>query len=347
MKAVVSSSFTPPLASTSSDSIFNSSAPTPLSRLQELHLLHTDANEILPEIVNLSSSLQNLSVGYYPHLTSLQKGIGNLSTLGSLEIFRCPNLVTLPQEMANLSSLTSLHILDVGGCPSLKSLPEGIGNLSSLEYLYLSGTSLPQWLHGLTSLKKLSIDGCSSLESLPEEIAQLSTLEWFTLSRCDKLATLPQDLHLLTSLYYLSIRECPLLSQTIKKNRYGLCSKLARIPTAYLDGKRIHAHCSKQKAKFAHFPCSHLVPLLGGDGPNSESQTTVHSLDHDILCVIFSLLDLFDLSDALSSANPDWLCKRVLLILIIDQGRDFAGVDHCRMKMGLLLTCVGEKVFSS
>ncbi|KAH7527995.1 hypothetical protein FEM48_Zijuj05G0025000 [Ziziphus jujuba var. spinosa] len=123
-----------------------------------------------------------------------------------------------------------------------QSLPEGIGNLSSLECRYLSGTSLPQWLHGLTSLKKLSIDGCSSLESLPEEIAQLSTLEWFTLSRCDKLATLPQDLHRVTSLYYLSIRECPLISQTIKKNRYGLRSKLARIPTAYLDGKRIHAH---------------------------------------------------------------------------------------------------------
>ncbi|XP_060670904.1 putative disease resistance protein RGA1 [Ziziphus jujuba] len=428
MKAVVSSSSTPPLASTFSDSIFNSFAPTPLSRLQALQLLETDALKILPEeIVNLLSSLQNLSVGYCPNSTSLQSGIGNLSTLGSLEISECPNLVTLPQEISNLSSLKSLHIercyklesmpgemhrlisliklhisqcpnleslpegisnlsslvvlsklvslpqrmhgltalnalsiircfnlkslsegisnlssliyltlggcrklaslpegignlsslrylalsrcdelktlpqvlhgltslyelgiercsnleslsegianlssltklvikncrklaslpqgmhgltslrkLDVGGCPSLKSLPEGIGNLSSLEYLYLSGTSLPQWLHGLTSLKKLSIDGCSSLESLPEEIAQLSTLEWFTLSRCDKLATLPQDLHRLTSLYYLSIRECPLLSQTIKESRRGLSSKLVRIPIAYLDRKRIHAHC--------------------------------------------------------------------------------------------------------
>nr|XP_048330293.1 uncharacterized protein LOC107417938 isoform X2 [Ziziphus jujuba var. spinosa] len=37
----------------------------------------------------------------------------------------------------------------------------------------------------------------------------------------------------------------------------------------------------------------------------------------------------------------------VLFILIIDQGRDHsAWVYHYRMKMGLLLSCVGEKVFS-
>ncbi|XP_060670905.1 putative disease resistance protein RGA4 [Ziziphus jujuba] len=248
MKAVVSSSFTPPLASTSSDSIFNSSAPTPLSRLQELHLLHTDANEILPEIVNLSSSLQNLSVGYYPHLTSLQKGIGNLSTLGSLEIFRCPNLVTLPQEMANLSSLTSLHIvrcdklesmpekmhrlislikLHISACPNLKSLPEGISNLSSLGDLSIVAchklVSLPQGMHGLTSLNRLYIKECSNLKSLSEGISNLSSLTHLTLDGCHKLASLPEGIGNLSSLGHLTLRRCDEL-KTLPRGLHGLTS---------------------------------------------------------------------------------------------------------------------------
>ncbi|KAH7527994.1 hypothetical protein FEM48_Zijuj05G0024900 [Ziziphus jujuba var. spinosa] len=186
MKAVVSSSSTPPLASTSSDSIFNSFAPTPLSRLQALQLLETDALKILPEeIVNLLSSLQNLSVGYCPNSTSLQRGIGNLSTLGSLEISECPNLVTLPQEISNLSSLKSLHI---ERCYKLESMPGE--------------------MHRLISLIKLHISQCPNLESLPEGISNLSSLVVLSIVACRKLVSLPQGMHGLTALNALSIIRC-------------------------------------------------------------------------------------------------------------------------------------------
>ncbi|XP_048330281.2 F-box/WD-40 repeat-containing protein At3g52030 isoform X1 [Ziziphus jujuba] len=122
------------------------------------------------------------------------------------------------------------------------------------------------------------------------------------------------------------------------------------------------------------------------------SQTTVHSLEHDILCFIFSFLDFFDLvrcsvvckswnsivnkSKLLQlfcykqqqmgfvgvsnrSSNSEESLKlyleeiamkhhRLALqegVIHIDQWKGHsAGVDQCRMKMGLLLTGVGDKV---
>ncbi|XP_060670316.1 F-box/WD-40 repeat-containing protein At3g52030-like isoform X3 [Ziziphus jujuba] len=122
------------------------------------------------------------------------------------------------------------------------------------------------------------------------------------------------------------------------------------------------------------------------------SQTTVHSLEHDILCFIFSFLDFFDLvrcsvvckswnsivnkSKLLQlfcykqqqmgfvgvsnrSSNSEESLKlyleeiamkhhRLALqegVIHIDQWKGHsAGVDQCRMKMGLLLTGVGDKI---
>uniref|UniRef100_A0A6P3ZR21 disease resistance protein RGA2-like n=1 Tax=Ziziphus jujuba TaxID=326968 RepID=A0A6P3ZR21_ZIZJJ len=234
IEAAVSPLLSPPLAS-SSDSFFNSTAPTPLSRLNYLHLQHMEDLEILPEeIANLSSSLQRLYIEDCPSLTSLPKGIVNLSVLDSLVIMGCHNLVTLPKEMGNLSSLKILRIgrcdklksmpeemhglislakLDISECPNLESLREGINNLSSLTDLSIKAccklVSLPQGMHGLTSLNDLYIKECTNLESLSEGISNLSSLETLTIARCDKLETLSQGLRGLTSLAQLKIKECP------------------------------------------------------------------------------------------------------------------------------------------
>ncbi|KAF3437357.1 hypothetical protein FNV43_RR20110 [Rhamnella rubrinervis] len=125
---------------------------------------------------------------------------------------------------------------------------------------------------------------------------------------------------------------------------------------------------------------------------SSRSPTTVHSLEHDLLCVIFSFLDLFDLVHC-SVVCKSWyavISKSKLLqvfyykqqqmgvvgfsnrstnsekslkmyleelamerhqlalqegVIHVDQWRGHSvGVDQCRMKMGLLLTGVGDKV---
>nr|XP_048330557.1 putative disease resistance protein RGA4 [Ziziphus jujuba var. spinosa] len=134
------------------------------------------------EIANLSSSLHELHIKHCTNLTSLPKGIGNLSAFDSLDIRGCPNLVTLPHEVANLSSLRSLRI---ESCDKLESLPEE--------------------MHRLISLAKLGISKCHNLESLLEGISNLSSLTYLSIEACCKLVSLPQGMHRLTSLSYLNI----------------------------------------------------------------------------------------------------------------------------------------------
>ncbi|KAL0007254.1 hypothetical protein SO802_008756 [Lithocarpus litseifolius] len=74
----------------------------PLSQLQTLELSCINDLESLPE-----EGLRNL--------VSLP-WIGSLTSLQSLNIFRCPNLTSLPQEIRNL---TSLKVLSIRECPLL------------------------------------------------------------------------------------------------------------------------------------------------------------------------------------------------------------------------------------
>ncbi|CAK9151652.1 unnamed protein product [Ilex paraguariensis] len=77
----------------------------------------------LPDECWLPSTLTSLLIGGMPNLTSLSKGIHNLTSLDTLYIEDCPNLRSLPDErtLATLSSLDSLYI---GNCPNLRSLPD-------------------------------------------------------------------------------------------------------------------------------------------------------------------------------------------------------------------------------
>uniref|UniRef100_A0A2N9J669 F-box domain-containing protein n=1 Tax=Fagus sylvatica TaxID=28930 RepID=A0A2N9J669_FAGSY len=63
---------------------------------------------------------------------------------------------------------------------------------------------------------------------------------------------------------------------------------------------------------------------LNDRSQSKKRKTTILSLEHDILCMIFTLLDFFDL------VRCSAVCKY--------------WVDQCRMKMGLILTGRGDKV---
>ncbi|KMT15887.1 hypothetical protein BVRB_3g055750 [Beta vulgaris subsp. vulgaris] len=84
-----------------------------------------------------SSFPQNLRIlkfKYLSNMTSLPEEIQSLSSLRSLELFRCDRIKALPEWISCLSSLQSLSIYR---CLALKSLPEAMRNLTTLQRLYI------------------------------------------------------------------------------------------------------------------------------------------------------------------------------------------------------------------
>ncbi|KAF7126655.1 hypothetical protein RHSIM_Rhsim11G0026900 [Rhododendron simsii] len=67
----------------------------------------------LPEALQHVTSMQSLSIAFYPELTSLPEWLGNFSSLQSLSIIDSPKIQSLPQS---IQSLTKLKTLQICGC---------------------------------------------------------------------------------------------------------------------------------------------------------------------------------------------------------------------------------------
>ncbi|KAI5670090.1 hypothetical protein M9H77_10454 [Catharanthus roseus] len=87
----------------------------------------------------------NSSVKAFPHLEKL-------------EIWMCPNLRCLPENLGNLACLEKFHIY---GCSNLISMPD---------------------IHGLQSLQSLGIDGCDNLRALPNGLEACISLHRLSIS---------------------------------------------------------------------------------------------------------------------------------------------------------------------
>uniref|UniRef100_A0A251SX78 Putative NB-ARC n=1 Tax=Helianthus annuus TaxID=4232 RepID=A0A251SX78_HELAN len=118
--------------------------------------------------------LETLYIDKWENVRSISE-LSNSTHLTSLDIKRCPHIVSLPE--LQLSNLTNLSVRN---CESLESLPE------------------------LSNLTNLSVSHCESLESLPE----LSNLTNLLVSHCESLESLPE----LSNLTFLSISDCERLS---------------------------------------------------------------------------------------------------------------------------------------
>lgn len=100
----------------------------------------------------------------------LPKGmVQQFTALRRLEIYRCPELVELPQEIKHLQNLEYISLFYL---EKMASLPEALQHLSSLKSLHLGHLpqlgSLPDWLHHLTSLHTMIVEDCAMLASLPD-----------------------------------------------------------------------------------------------------------------------------------------------------------------------------------
>ncbi|XP_073104970.1 disease resistance protein RGA2-like [Elaeis guineensis] len=220
------------------------------------NLIITASEDLAPllkeeETKGLSSSLHHLEVRSCNWLFSSSQQASsplgfwkNLTSLQSLDIHHCDDLVYWPEE--EFRGLNSLKKFSLSGCtmsvgPSslqLSSSSSGDGellpNLEELSIRFCDGllelpklpatlrslhvnfcpklNSMTEGLRHATALHSISIFACSSLTSLSLQLAHLTALQYLDVSYCSNLSYLPQGMQGLTALQSLYIDECPRLS---------------------------------------------------------------------------------------------------------------------------------------
>ncbi|PKU67920.1 Disease resistance protein RGA2 [Dendrobium catenatum] len=226
----------------------------------------------LKELPSLPSKLKLLSIKNIGWTTLNFCSNSNPIPLTALQIYRCPNITSLPlaDEIARLAALRSLRIIT---CPNLISLGryrevETTNNCHlMLSYLGINDPSvlLMEPLRSNAALKKLSIQHNDEVVSFPNEAEQWflnvrSSLSELKFSFLKSLQSLPSSLESLSSLQKLSIYDVPMLRELPNlppslerltiwgchpelKERYGADGgsdrhKIAHIPIIFISPKR-------------------------------------------------------------------------------------------------------------
>ncbi|KAL0006306.1 hypothetical protein SO802_013867 [Lithocarpus litseifolius] len=169
----------------------------------------------LPDSICCMTSLKTLTLSGCSRLNKLPTNLGNLECLENLEVIGIA-IRELPSSVERLTSLTSLNLSDckdllslpdticsvtnlkaltLSGCSSLDRLPKKLGNLTGLKELEVNKTAireLPSSLEHLSNLTSLSLSDCKELLSIPNVICNMTNIETLTLSGCSKLEDLPK-----------------------------------------------------------------------------------------------------------------------------------------------------------
>ena len=178
----------------------------------------------VPSIVGNLTQLRHVLFECSSFLESLPDSMANLTNLIDLNMFDCPRMKRLPNNLSALGvdkpllerfeeqvyKMTTLKRLDLS-IAELTAVPASLGNLTNLEWLALGGTlrnGIPECIGNLTKLRHLSI-GDSQLTSLPDSIGNLRELDTLRLSN-NQLTAVPASLDKLTALKELSLRGNPI-----------------------------------------------------------------------------------------------------------------------------------------
>ncbi|KAL6326055.1 hypothetical protein AAG906_000930 [Vitis piasezkii] len=203
------------------------------------------------------TSLQSLEICNCPNLVSFPRGGLPTPNLRQLWIESCEKLKSLPQGMHTL--LTSLQDLCIYDCPEIDSFPEG-GLPTNLSELHIRNCNKlvahrMEWgLQTLPFLRTLEIGGCEK-ERFPEERFLPSTLTSLEIRGFPNLKSLDnKGLQHLTSLETLEISKCEKLKSFPKQ---GLPSSLSRlyIEECPLLKKRCQRDKGKEWPNVSHIPC--------------------------------------------------------------------------------------------
>ena len=96
---------------------------------------------MLPENLGNVKSFQDLDLRGTA-IKELPSSIECLTSLPSLTLNNCKNLVRLTSNICGMNSLERLYL---SGCSNLENLPESLGNVKSLKYLDLSRTAITEF----------------------------------------------------------------------------------------------------------------------------------------------------------------------------------------------------------
>ncbi|KAM3750113.1 hypothetical protein ACB098_04G012800 [Castanea mollissima] len=208
------------------------SAPCHFPSLEKLDISQTNSTTF-EKISSKLTTLTSLNIGGISELASLpEQLLKNNSSLMSLSIWGCDDLVSLSPHGDVWGFYTSLRSLYISDCKKLSYLPDGLHTLRSLENFEVrycpnlrsfpsikgvalllrtlaiscSDEVLPIGLQSCISLSSLVIDECPNLISIPN-LQDLHSLSSLTITSCKRLMGLPDGLDYLTRLRHLSIGE--------------------------------------------------------------------------------------------------------------------------------------------
>lgn len=183
-----------------------SSSAISLRNLHKMHLVLCKMNifdRADLEFSNIFPSLSDLTIDHCDDFVR-PSTICGITSLNSLSITNCQNILELPKNLSNLQSLETLRLY---ACPMLKALPVEICDLPCLAYLEISQ--------------------CTRIESLPEEIGNLKKLEKIDMRECC-LRGLPGSVDALESLrHVICDKEASNMWEEVKKAVPGLCIEIA------------------------------------------------------------------------------------------------------------------------
>ncbi|XP_052172462.1 putative disease resistance protein RGA4 isoform X1 [Diospyros lotus] len=208
------------------------------------HLYVTTQQESFPEkAIGCLTSLQSLWITGCANLVCLPEEIQCLRALRTLAISRCPRLASLPKCIASLAKLENLMIND---CEKL-NLDEGsitaFGNLGIRKMVFAelpNFVNWPHWLRGTAaSVNYLRIAYCPSLGELPEWLQYSASLQKLEIFGCPEVSALPEGFQHLRALKVLRVKECSGLAHRLHPETRRDWHMVGHIPELYINNARI------------------------------------------------------------------------------------------------------------
>ncbi|KAL3727594.1 hypothetical protein ACJRO7_032347 [Eucalyptus globulus] len=144
-----------------------------MKKLKVLNLTECCCLERTPNF-SAQENLQHLILQGCVNLVEIDRSIGQLKHLVSLDIRYCSNLRRLPIEPVRWKALEELLI----DSTLIKEIPncQGMKNLRIFTASNSAIITLPHSIGELTTLEYLSLDNCRCLERLPDSIVNLESL---------------------------------------------------------------------------------------------------------------------------------------------------------------------------